>query len=105
MRKGLAVLGLSLVGVLTLDLVGAGATTPGPTITSTVNCRIGATCTATYTISDTQCSAFSVSQSSMRTVQRPLEDTVNSLPAYDTSPQRISVHRDRHCTFCEDLLH
>jgi hypothetical protein len=52
-RKGLAVLSLSLIGVMTFDLVGAGATTPGPTITSTVSCGTGTTCTATYTIFNT----------------------------------------------------
>ena len=81
MRKGLAVLGLSLVGVLTFDLVGAGATTPGPTITSTVNCRIGTTCTATYTISNTSALplAFAVLYAYGPT---PAGSTVNSLPAW-----------------------
>lgn len=81
MRKGLAVLGLSLVGVMTFDLVGAGATTPGPTITSTVNCRIGTTCTATYTIFNTSALplAFAVLYAYGPT---PAGSTVNNLPAW-----------------------
>jgi hypothetical protein len=53
MHKGLAVLCLSLIGVMTIDVVGAGATTPGASITSTVSCGTGTTCTATYTIFNT----------------------------------------------------
>jgi hypothetical protein len=76
MRKGLAVLGLSLIGVMTCDLVGAGATTPGPTITSTVSC--GTTCTATYTIFNTSALplAFAVLYG-----PTPAGSTVNNFPA------------------------
>jgi hypothetical protein len=81
MRKGLAVLGLSLVGVMTFDLVGAGATTPSPTITSTVSCGIGTTCTATYTIFNTGALplAFAVLYAYGPT---PAGSTVNNLPAW-----------------------
>ncbi len=81
MRKGLAVLGLSLIGVMTFDLVGAGATTPNPTITSTVNCGIGTTCTATYTIFNTGALplAFAVLYAYGPT---PAGSTVNNLPAW-----------------------
>src|ERR1017187_9671004 len=81
MRKGLAVLGLSLVGVMTFDLVGAGATTPNPTIISTVNCGIGTTCTATYTIFNTSALplAFAVLYAYGPT---PAGSSVNNLPAW-----------------------
>jgi hypothetical protein len=81
MRKGLAVLGLSLIGVMTFDLVGAGATTPNPTITSTVSCGIGTTCTATYTIFNTGALplAFAVLYAYGPT---PAGSTVNNLPAW-----------------------
>jgi hypothetical protein len=81
MRKGLAVLGLSLVGMMTFDLVGAGATTPSPTITSTVSCGIGTTCTATYTIFNTGALplAFAVLYAYGPT---PAGSTVNNLPAW-----------------------
>ena len=80
-RKGLAVLGLSLVGVMTFGLVGAGATTPNPTITSTVNCGIGTSCTATYTIFNTSALplAFAVLYAYGPT---PAGSTVNNLPAW-----------------------
>jgi len=81
MRKGLAVLGLSLIGVMTFDLQGAGATTPSPTITSTVSCGIGTTCTATYTIFNTSALplAFAVLYAYGPT---PAGSTVNNLPAW-----------------------
>jgi hypothetical protein len=81
MRKGLAVLSLSLIGVMTIDSVGAGATTPNPTITSTVSCGSGATCTATYTIFNTSGLplAFAVLYAYGPT---PAGSTVNNLPAW-----------------------
>jgi hypothetical protein len=80
MRKGLTVLGLSLIGVMTFDLVGAGATTPGPTITSTVSCGRSTTCTATYTIFNTSALplAFAVLYAYGPT---PAGSTVNNFPA------------------------
>ena len=80
MRKGLAVLGLSLIGVMTFDLVGP-APHAHPTITSTVNCGIGTTCTATYTIFNTSALplAFAVLYAYGPT---PAGSTVNNLPAW-----------------------
>jgi hypothetical protein len=80
MRKGLAVLGLSLIGMMTLDLAGAGATTPGVSITSTVSCGVGTTCTATYTIFNTNALplAFGVLYAYGPT---PAGSTVNNFPA------------------------
>src|ERR1039457_7052658 len=81
MRKSLAVLGLSLIGVMTFDLVASGATTPNPTIISTVTCAIGTTCTATYTIFNTSALplAFAVLYAYGPT---PAGSSVNDLPAW-----------------------
>lgn len=80
MHKGLAVLGLSLIGVMTFDLVGAGAATTGPTITSTVSCRTGTTCTATYTIFNT--SALSLAFAVLYAYgPTPAGSTVHNFPA------------------------
>jgi hypothetical protein len=78
MRKGLAVLSLSLIGVMAFDVVGAGATTPGANITSTVSCGTGTTCTATYTIYNTSTPplAFGVLYG-----PKPAGSTVNNFPA------------------------